>query len=245
MVGTARYDRANIPEAIQHPRGLSLTRSRSELHGPHLTLPASEDIPEYGHGGPTTASSDKQALRRTLRERRRAFVDRLAAAVFDAAQQALSNRVIARLGEARIVAGYMPVGAEVDPGAILAAAADRDMTVALPVVAGRNAPMRFVAWAAGDPLAAGPLGLMQPVDGAEVAPDLILAPLLGFDRGFGRLGQGAAFYDRAFAALPDARRIGLAWSVQETTPLPLEPWDMPLHAVATELEWIAPMTQDR
>ncbi len=233
-MGTARYDRANIPEAIQHPWGLSLTRSRSALHGPHLTLPASEDIPEYGHGGPTTASLDKQALRRALRAKRRAFVDGLDAA----ASGSLADRVVRRLGDAKTVAGYLPVGAEVDPGAILAAAAGRGMTVALPVVVDRATPMRFVAWAAGDPLAAGPLGLMQPAGGSDVAPDLILAPLLGFDRALGRIGQGAAYYDRAFAALPHARRIGLAWSVQEVDALPVEPWDMPLHAVATELEWI-------
>src|SRR5579859_1495737 len=45
---------ANIPEAIQHPRGLSLVGPWSVLHGPHLTLTASEDIPANGHGGPTT-----------------------------------------------------------------------------------------------------------------------------------------------------------------------------------------------
>ena len=48
-----------------------------------------------------------------------------------------------------------------------------------------------------------------------------------------------AYYDRAFAALPGARRIGYAWSVQEVQLVPLDPWDVPLHAVATEREWIA------
>ena len=43
-----------IPEAIHHPRGLSLPGPRPEAHGPHLTFTASEDIPENGHGGPTT-----------------------------------------------------------------------------------------------------------------------------------------------------------------------------------------------
>jgi 5-formyltetrahydrofolate cyclo-ligase len=55
-----------------------------------------------------------------------------------------------------------------------------------------------------------------------------------------RLGQGAGFYDRAFARLPAARRIGLAWSAQEADALPADPWDVPLHAVATEKEWIEP-----
>ena len=55
-----------------------------------------------------------------------------------------------------------------------------------------------------------------------------------------RLGQGAGFYDRAFARLPAALRIGLAWSVQEVDILPADPWDAPLHAVVTEKEWIEP-----
>ena len=85
----------------------------------------------------------------------------------------------------------------------------------------------------------GAFGLLQPrSDAEEVSPDLILAPLVGFDRALRRIGQGAGFYDRAFARLPDARRIGLAWSVQEVDALPTDPWDVPLHAVATEREWI-------
>lgn len=240
MVGSARYDRVNIPEAIHHPWGLSLTRSRSVLYGPHLTLPASEDIPEYGHGGPTTVSLDKQRMRRAARERRRLFVEGLDNCALAAARASLSGRVIARLDGARIIAGYMAMEAEADPAAILEQAAARGLTIALPVVAGRDRPMRFLTWAPGEPLAAGPLGLMQPVAGREVEPDLILAPLLGFDRALSRLGQGAAFYDRAIAALPSARRIGIAWSVQEVATLPIDPWDMPLHAVATEREWIAP-----
>ena len=79
-----------------------------------------------------------------------------------------------------------------------------------------------------------------PRDAGAVIPDIILVPLIGFDRGLHRLGQGAGYYDRASATLPDARRIGLAWSVQEWPALPQDDWDVPLHAVATERDWIEP-----
>lgn len=195
------------------------------------------DIPAHGHGGPTT--SPKQSLRAVLRRRRRAFVDGLDGAAFDRATAALTDRVLARLGGTRIVAGYVAVGAEADPAAILHAAHAGGRALALPAVTDRASPLRFLAWSPGEPLVEGPFGLVQPAPhAAEVAPDLILAPLVGFDRLLGRLGQGAGHYDRAFAAHPAARRIGLAWSVQEADAIPADPWDVALHAIATEREWI-------
>lgn len=87
----------------------------------------------------------------------------------------------------------------------------------------------------------GPFGIQQPSAGSPVlTPDIILTPLVAFDRAGRRLGQGAAYYDRAFAALPEAWRVGVAWSVQETECVPVDPWDVPLHAIATEKEWITP-----
>jgi 5-formyltetrahydrofolate cyclo-ligase len=98
--------------------------------------------------------------------------------------------------------------------------------------------MRFLAWRPGEPLVAGPSGLLQPDADAEmVIPDTVLVPLIGFDRGLRRLGQGAGYYDRAFEFLKAARRIGLAWSAQEHPALPEDAWDVPLHAVATERGW--------
>jgi 5-formyltetrahydrofolate cyclo-ligase len=183
--------------------------------------------------------SEKTILRRSLRATRRAFVDAMDARASEAALAALAAQVSARLGAARVIAGYVAVGAEIDPLPILEAVVAAGRRVVLPAVADRETPLRFLHWRPGEPLVAGPFGLLQPAaDAAELAPDLILAPLIGFDRALGRLGQGAAHYDRAFAEHPAARRIGLAWSVQETGPLPVEPWDVPLHAVATELDWI-------
>ncbi len=210
------------------------------LNGSHLTFTASEDIPANGHGGSTTPMiSEKTILRRSLRAARRAFVDGMDAPATDAALAALTARVLARLGPAPVVAGYVAIGAEIDPLPILEAAIAGGRRVALPAVDDRETPLRFLRWQPGEPLVEGPFGLLQPVaDAAELVPDVILAPLVGFDRALSRLGQGAAHYDRAFAAHPAARRIGLAWSVQETGPLPIEPWDVPLHAVATEQDWI-------
>jgi len=71
-----------------------------------------------------------------------------------------------------------------------------------------------------------------------VAPDLIIAPMLAFDRSMHRLGQGGGHYDRTFAQYPQAPRIGLAWSVQEADAIPVESHDMELDMIVTESEII-------
>ena len=70
--------------------------------------------------------------------------------------------------------------------------------------------------------------------GPEAEPDIVLTPLLAFDAAMNRLGQGAGHYDRVFERLPDAWRIGIAWSVQQVEHIVTDPWDMPLHGVITE-----------
>jgi 5-formyltetrahydrofolate cyclo-ligase len=146
-----------------------------------------------------------------------------------------------RLRPGLVIASYIPIGGEADPALLVDAALAADCRLALPHVTGRTAPMRFLAWAGDAALVVGPFGLRQPApDLPELAPDIILTPLVGFDRRGSRLGQGAAYYDRAFAAHPHAWRVGIAWAVQEIEALPTDPWDVPLHAIATEKEWITP-----
>ncbi|HEU4967820.1 5-formyltetrahydrofolate cyclo-ligase [Sphingomonas sp.] len=182
----------------------------------------------------------KAQLRTELRARRDAMVAVLDSAARLFAFHAAPTPLKALIDSASCVAGYRPQGSEADPAALLDYALQAGKTVALPYVERRSVPMRFLAWAPGDPLVAGQWGLEQPdpATAPEVAPDLFLAPLLGFDRRLHRLGQGAAYYDRAFARYPDAVRIGIAWHVQEVDLVPDDPWDVPLHAVLTEREWI-------
>jgi len=175
----------------------------------------------------------KQALRRELRAARALFVPAWPIRVGDA--------FLKRLAPALVVATYVPIAGEADPAPLHQAALQAGCTLALPHVVDRATPLRFLAWDQGKPLASGPFGLKQPADDARmVAPDIILTPLLGFDRLGNRLGQGAGHYDRAFAGHPNAWRIGVAWSVQQVALLQPDPWDVPLHAIATEQEWITP-----
>jgi 5-formyltetrahydrofolate cyclo-ligase len=182
---------------------------------------------------------NKTMLRRALRARRREFIAHAGPERLEAMHRELVLRLIPHLADARIVAVYVAIGGEINPLGILLHAAGMGARTALPHVVSREEPMSFRCWQPGEELVAGPMGLTQPnADAAICEPDLILTPLLGFDRALGRIGQGAGFYDRAFATHPAARRIGLAWSVQEVDALPIDPWDVPLHGIATEREWI-------
>lgn len=178
--------------------------------------------------------TDKTILRARLRAERDSFVATHAAAIVPPPQ------FLALLAPGLTVASYVPLGSEADPALLARAAVERGGTIALPHVVNRSEPMRFLAWDAQSELIAGRYGLSQPHHDAPVlAPDIILTPLLGFDAGLERLGQGAGYYDRAFAAFPHAHRIGVAWDVQRVDALPVDAWDVPLHAVITESGWIA------
>lgn len=177
--------------------------------------------------------SDKTDLRAAARAARTAF------AAMPHAPIRVAPPFLALLSPGQVVASYAPIGSEADPAPLEDAARAVGCTLALPHVVDHATPLRFLRWIRGVPLADGPFGLRQPAhDGELVVPDIVLTPLVAFDRRLNRLGQGAGHYDRAFAALPATVRIGVAWSVQQVATLPADPWDVPLHAIATEKEWI-------
>jgi 5-formyltetrahydrofolate cyclo-ligase len=189
---------------------------------------------------PSQILEAKQAARAGLRALRRAHVGQLRQqGLYDAAMDACANRLLDHVPPGASVALYRAFGDEIDPTPLASMLAARSQRLCLPHVAADRTTMRFLAWHPDHPLFTGAFGLSQPhEDNEEIAPTMIVTPLVGFDRHGGRIGQGAGFYDRAFARLPGAIRIGLAWSVQEVDQLPLDPWDVPLHAVCTDQEWI-------
>ncbi|MCZ8182385.1 MAG: 5-formyltetrahydrofolate cyclo-ligase [Beijerinckiaceae bacterium] len=134
---------------------------------------------------------------------------------------------------ARIIAGYVALRDELDPAPLLAALATAGFRLALPRMTASG--LAFHAHELGSPLGKGAFGVAEPLPGAPiVAPDVILAPLVAFDRRGNRLGYGKGYYDRAFAAHPEAVRIGLAFAVQEVPAVPDEAHDLPLVAILTE-----------
>jgi len=179
-------------------------------------------------------SQDKAALRAEARAGRR----RLAAIEPDAATRAAAH--LAALPSGEIVAVYRAMGSELDPEPLARGLIAQGRRLCLPVVLNGEAPMIFRRWSPGDPLEMDAAGCPAPLPLAEgVDPDLILTPLLAFDDFGGRLGQGGGHYDRTFAARPDARRIGLGFSGQRVSRLPMESHDVRLHGVLTEVGYTA------
>lgn len=176
----------------------------------------------------------KSELRATMRARRKQLAD----AAPDAAQRIAG--FVEALPPASMVALYAAVGPELDTEPLAMALLESGCQLCLPVVAERGAALIFRRWTPGDPLEMDLGGCPAPLPLAgEVIPDLIVAPLLAFDRKGGRLGQGGGYYDRTLAALPDVPCVGLAYAGQAVDALPMDAHDQWLDGVLTEVGYIA------
>ncbi|MGA2950948.1 MAG: 5-formyltetrahydrofolate cyclo-ligase [Caulobacteraceae bacterium] len=179
-------------------------------------------------------TSGKPELRRQMRRLRA----RLAAELPMAAAEAANHLPAALIASTRIVAGYRPIGSEMDPGPALARFMAAGAQIALPAVVSPDRPMEFRLWSQGDPLAPDALGVAAPTRLRGLArPDVVIAPVLAFDAHGGRLGQGGGCFDRTLAELRANGPlivIGLAFAGQEVEAVPREPHDQGLDATLTE-----------
>ena len=138
------------------------------------------------------------------------------------------------------LAGYMPIRTEIDPLPAMAEAAAYG-PVGVPVIQGEGMPLEFSRWEPGGALRAGPFGAEVPLVDEFFDPEILIVPLVAFDRAGGRLGYGGGFYDRTLERLRARRAtlaIGFAYQAQEAESLPLELTDQPLDMIVTEREVI-------
>ena len=184
-------------------------------------------------------SPSKTRLRAEALEKRRSAARALTPELRQELERKLAEIVLPHLIEARVVAGYHPLRDEISPYTILDGLAE-GQTAVLPWFADRDARMIFRQAPAAE---ASPWGVLQPPPKAPaLAPDLVLVPLVYADRRGTRIGHGKGHYDRALANLREAGEvftIGLGWEEQiSDEPIPADPWDVPLDAIATPREWI-------
>jgi 5-formyltetrahydrofolate cyclo-ligase len=189
----------------------------------------------------TSATQDFAAIKAELRREALARRDALPAAERAQAAEAIAAHAFpVPLKPEAIVSGFMPMKSEINPLPLMRKLAAAGGRLALPVVAGRGKPLIMRAWGIGEPLAAGVWGIREPAPSATVvAPDILLVPLLAFDRAGHRIGYGAGYYDMTIAALRARQAvvaIGLAFAAQEIAAVPATPHDAPLDLVLTERE---------
>lgn len=174
------------------------------------------------------------------RLRLRAFEQRGAIAQADRADMAkmAANHFLESvpLGENQIVALYWPIRDEIDCKPLLTALMDSGQPVALPVVLGDEEPLELRLWEVGQPLYPSGFGTLAPAETAPVVePDIVVIPLLAFDKLGTRLGYGKGYYDRTLAHLSKKPLlVGYAFSGQELDFIPRENHDMPLDILVTE-----------
>jgi 5-formyltetrahydrofolate cyclo-ligase len=181
----------------------------------------------------------KAALRREALARRDALPAEMRAA---AAQTIAARPFPVAVPPGAIVSGFMPLKSEINPLPLMRKLADAGAKLALPVMAGKGKPLIMRAFTIGDTLASGVWGIREPKpDATEVLPDILLVPLLAFDRRGHRIGYGAGYYDMTIAEVrrqKSAVAVGIAFAAQEVDEVPTTPRDARLDLVLTEREII-------
>jgi 5-formyltetrahydrofolate cyclo-ligase len=186
-----------------------------------------------------SVAQQKAELRREAQARRDAMLPE----VRRAAAEAIAARPLpVAVPAGGIVSGFMPLKSEINPLPLMTKLGEAGARLALPVVAGGGKPLIMRAWSFGDPLDTAVWGIREPKpQAAEVDPDILLVPLLAFDRAGYRIGYGAGYYDMTLAklrALKPVVAVGVAYAVQEIEAVPTTPRDARLDLVLTERETI-------
>jgi len=186
-----------------------------------------------------TISNEKAELRVAAQARR----DGLPADARKTAAETIAARKFPlTITPGTIASGFMPLKSEINPLPLLRTLAGEGARLALPVVVGRGRSLIMREWKWGEPLSPGVWGIREPVpEAAEVEPDILLVPLLAFDRAGYRLGYGGGYYDLTIARLRARKAviaIGLAFAVQEVSAVPATLRDARLGLVLTEREVI-------
>ena len=109
-------------------------------------------------------------------------------------------------------------------------------TVSLPKI-GKNSSMNFFVWSTNNPLNINKYGIPEPFTNKKIFPDILLVPLVAYDKNFNRVGYGGGYYDRYIKKLRKIKKvltIGLAFSYQMVKKIPIEKNDIKIDFIITE-----------
>ena len=137
-------------------------------------------------------------------------------------------------GEPPIVSLYWPIRGEPDLRPWMETLCASGVRVALPVAVALARPLVFRAWLPKMRMARGLWNIPYPAEGEVIVPNLVIAPLVGFDRQGYRLGYGGGFFDRTLAALsPKPLTLGVGYAEAELSTIYPQPHDIPMDWVIT------------
>ena len=135
----------------------------------------------------------------------------------------------------KIIGGYYPINFEVDDLELLKKFEKNKFNISLPIIK-KNFQMDFYKWSFSDLLKINKYGIPEPENKNLVYPDVILVPLVAFDKNLNRLGYGGGYYDRLIKKLSNKKKIikiGLALSVQKIDKVPIDMYDQRLDYIVT------------
>lgn len=178
---------------------------------------------------------DKDTLRKRALKKRQA----IPADEAQAAAESLADHIVSHIGNGKsIVAGYAATRGEIDLFPALLLLEGRGHRLCLPAIEHKEAPLSFRRFLASAKLIKGSYGIEIPETTDTYIPDVILVPLVAFDKQGNRLGYGAGYYDRTIAYLrkenPNLKTIGIAYASQQVAEVPAESYDEKLDAIITE-----------
>jgi 5,10-methenyltetrahydrofolate synthetase len=192
------------------------------------------------HRPRTVPSSGWNDIRRWREaERKRHLAERLALTPDD--RQERSGRIASRLDSTigkiggRIVGVYWPIRGEPDLRNWGIRVIERGGRIALPVVVRKGWPLEYRIWMPGDPLERGVWNILVPRCGPSVQPDIVIAPVVGFDEAHYRLGYGGGYFDRTLAIMPrKPLAIGVGYAQSRITTIYPQPHDIPMDVIVTD-----------
>ena len=136
----------------------------------------------------------------------------------------------------KLIGGYYPYNYEVNVINILEKFERKNYLISLPKIK-KNYRMDFFNWSTKDPLEINEYGIPEPISKSKKYPDILLIPLVAFDKFFNRVGYGGGFYDRYIKKLKKRKKIvtiGLAYSFQKVKKIPINHTDIKLDFIITE-----------
>ena len=138
-------------------------------------------------------------------------------------------------GLGKIIGGYYPYNYEIDILHILEKFEKKKFIITLPKIR-KNSQMNFFQWSTNDPLVINKFGIPEPISEMVKYPDVLLVPLVAFDKNFNRIGYGGGFYDRYIKKIRNQKKvltIGFAYSFQKVKEIPINNYDIKLDFIIT------------